>query len=136
MDEHEVAWVKGSRQDVPWVRQVLTAGFEVHYLDGDRGNLEPENLVMIWGGDIPKLDTLVDAAMNMGGVTVGPETVPGAGCIGRPPGVGEQCYRLRERGEKWAEIGKRLATSELSALQSAKAYSKTHNKPWPVRVGE
>lgn len=48
LDAHRQAWLDAHPdRDEEWLRQMAREGFDVHHLDGDHGNNDPDNLVLI-----------------------------------------------------------------------------------------
>jgi len=56
MEDHHKAWIDSHKiYDEAWFRLATKAGFEIHHLDGDFSNNEPDNLILIEGIDHQKL---------------------------------------------------------------------------------
>jgi hypothetical protein len=52
LEPYHYAWLSdNSSMDVFELMTLLKRGFDIHHLDGDHGNNDPFNLVLIWGAD-------------------------------------------------------------------------------------
>jgi hypothetical protein len=48
LKEYHFAWLSSHpERTTDWLRFMLKAGFDIHHLDGDHGNNDPKNLVLI-----------------------------------------------------------------------------------------
>lgn len=46
--EHHTAWLsKRPHRSVAWLKQMLANGFDVHHLDGNHANNDPNNLLLV-----------------------------------------------------------------------------------------
>lgn len=131
MDAHHEAWLKDHPEyDEFWLSQALSAGFDLHHIDGDHDNNEFNNLILLEKKDRQKLHgqpTFVEKGRNDWGKAK--ERLR----------LGEAAYKLRvEEGWPWAAICKELGyeTAKYStggaALNVASYFARVKGKVWPI----
>ena len=113
--------------DEEWLKTALHAGFDIHHIDGNHDNNDPENLLLIEKSDHkrlhginPRFDTKRDSWESR---------------ITRV-NLGEVAYNRRRLGETWKGIGDSFyhdkKAPEQYALNVAKVYAEYHKRPWPI----
>ena len=129
MAKYHYVWLESHREyDENWLAQALSAGFDIHHVDGDHDNNDPANLIMVEKSDHQKLhgNHALFCHKDRNNWDDHNKRVK----------MGEQAYRLRESGMPWASVGKQLGYRELRAtacaLSVAKAYANYHEKEWPI----
>lgn len=125
------AWLSGHpNRTAEWLKAIISHGFHVHHVDGDRENNNPQNLVLIEKVDHMKLHKKYGMPSRYNGK------------------LGELCYYAkRQTGLPWAEIAAKLQVSENIAIKQAMAYGtraslptdfvrapRGKNKPYPHPV--
>ena len=121
MEEYHRAWLEGHPEyDASWLHQAIEAGFHVHHLDGDHGNNDPSNLVLIERNDhfrlhgTHKLKPLAEKWEESA----------------KRVSLGKSAYQMRlEENPTWREIGERLGYEEnpaAKAIAVASRYAKYH----------
>lgn len=111
---HHAAWLAAHPgRSAEWLAERLADGFHVHHLDGDHGNDDPANLVLIEAADHMRLHGMPGFIRS---VSKGP----------RPSTLrlGSEAYGKRLAGSSWRVIGR-------NGMASAKAYAIHTGIPWP-----
>lgn len=112
MELSQLEWLKSAKEEPEWLNQVMEHGFAIHFIDGNRDNLEPNNLALVYSKDIRKLPTVE---------------------IKRKFNKSKRAYELRsESGMKWEDIARDIQVSQPNAVTMAKLYAKSHSLPWPI----
>lgn len=116
MKDHHYAWLsRHPDRDEQWLQQALSAGFDVHHVDGDHGNNDPENLVLIERRDHNLLHGFSDGFTRK---TAKKQRGPRKKTISN--GLTAHC--MRQEGRTWRQIGEHLGISHVSAMNAAKVY--------------
>lgn len=136
---HHQAWLD-SRPDrtVFWLKARLKEGFHIHHIDGDHGNNNPDNLVLIEGVDHMKFHR---------GWGIVSALRPG---MMRSPHLrrlttnrvvhqlrSALAYDLRRRGHTWRAIEEHICSEACygaSASGMAKRHAKASGRAWPVPI--
>lgn len=132
---YHLAWLSiHPERTAEWLSARLADGFDIHHMDGDHLNDEPENLALVESGDHLRVH-------NRGGfrriLAEAKERVDEERA-GRRARWGLWAYRKRERGFSWGELdwvvkagaGLRCrAAAEQMAWLAAQAL----DLPWPLR---
>ena len=116
-----------------WLTQAISAGFDLHHLDGNHDNNDADNLILVEKGDHCKLH---------GRFAFGPTngTVP-RNCwdsAKKRMQLGEAAYQIRsEESISWAKIAKRLGYEDEMraanyAVNVASYFAKINKKQWPI----
>ena len=101
----------------------LKCGFDVHHIDGDHSNNDPDNLVLIFAGDHMLLHGMKTYSGRTGGKWKTAEQLHR-----EKMQMGEEVYGLRLSGSYWDEI-------EIpSGMAKAKYYAENAGKPWPIQI--
>lgn len=121
MEPHHKAWLSRTKVDPSFLSEALRNGFDVHHLDGDHQNNDPENLMLIYTDDHFLLHNAKKFTGRSGGVWMTQEELDNAKMT-----KGQRAYEDRQGGKVWKEI------DIPNALGSAKFYAQRNDKPWPV----
>lgn len=118
MQEHHLAWLsKHADRNAAWLQQALEAGFDVHHLDGDRSNNDPDNLVLIERRDHAVMhgfsERFVRDLNPVGGVR---------GARKKTLARGQAAVAWRKKGLTWREVGQKLGCSHVAAMNAAKVW--------------
>ena len=129
--------MKKHGKDPAWMHQAATAGFDVHHLDGERMNNDPENLIMIFTGDHAQIHNikLFESKSFFGKRGKGKwmtkeELEEHKRSI---EALGEKAYNLRLSGILWKEVEEQTTKS---AMLNAKHYAKVNDLEWPIRLSD
>ena len=97
MDSHHEAWLAAhpgrSRE---WLVERLRDGFDIHHIDGNHGNNDARNLVLIECSD--------HLMLHNGGTRVDRVAVHRPKIAARAL-VDRECWERHEAGESWREVG-------------------------------
>ena len=121
MEAHHKAYLGKHSMSPEFLSEALRNGFDVHHLDGDHSNNEPENLILVWSQDHMELHGLKRFSGRMDGVWMTREEMDAVKLS-----KGEAAYQKRLQSIPWAEMG------IPNALGNAKHYAKAHDLEWPV----
>lgn len=111
MELSQLEWCKSSGEEPGWLSQVIEHGFSIHFLDGNRDNIDGSNLVLLYRKDAAKIPETSQRRFNKS----------------------QRSYELRSSTTmKWSEIAEDIKATPANAVTMAKLYSKTHNLPWPI----
>lgn len=55
MEEYHYNWIEKHNKTEDWLRNASANGFDIHHIDGDYTNSNPENLILIYCGDHAQL---------------------------------------------------------------------------------
>jgi hypothetical protein len=104
MDAYHFAWLDAhSHRTVEWLADMLRDGFDVHHLDGNHGNDDPSNLVLIEHTD----------HMRLHGMTR---------CSGRLASLRAKPKPRKVRGRS-KRISLELGGAKANSARAAKAYA-------------
>jgi hypothetical protein len=113
-----------------WLRARLLDGFDIHHLDGDNANNDPDNLVLIDANDHMRLHDMKMRIVKRVPVRTG----------GRPTGSfgvkGRLCYEARLTGLRWGEVGALHGIAASSAQDGAKKHATRTGLLWPIPMPE
>lgn len=126
MDAHHLAWLSAHQdRTAEWLAERLRDGFDVHHLDGDHGNNDPTNLVLIEAADHMRLHGMsgrrVTRINGGGGAPKGIRTATG----------GKLIYELRTAHNGWAGIAQLVGLDQVRTRYRAKVYAEANGLPWP-----
>lgn len=126
---HHRAWLGAHpERSEEWLADRLRDGFDVHHVDGDHGNNDPSNLILVEHRDHMMLHSGGRPSKNLA-LSRGKRYTAD---------LGEKAYQLRcETDWVWQEITDWLAeesggASSAKVMGDAREYAKRANKPWPV----
>lgn len=125
MAPHHEAWLSAHPgRTREWLSRMLSDGFDVHHLDSDHSNNDPNNLVLIEADDHQRLHgaSVRTAAKRQAAKD-------------RTHASGREFYERRARGEKWSDIADDALGSRLHsarAMGRAKLYAMATSREWPV----
>jgi len=127
MEIYHQVWLDNHPEyDGAWLQQAIDAGFDVHHVDEDHSNNEPDNLVLIERSDHMRLHRGGAPVRDVHTWEESKERVK----------LGQEAYRLRkEGGDTWKAIGVQLGYEDnpaTSALGVAARYASYHKMQWPV----
>lgn len=130
LKEHHYVWLKAHPgRDEEWIKTALHAGFDIHHIDGNHENDDPDNLILIELGDHQRIHNglVIDFHNSRRGKW---------GVREKRIGLGDEAYTLRISGLKWRDIGLRLypdkSHSMAYSINVAKMYAEYHDKEWPI----
>ena len=122
MNDHQKAYLSKGGMTEEFLQQAMTAGFDIHHVDGDHDNNDPDNLVLIWSGDhMAVLHGLKKFAGRGNGVWMTYKELAELKLT-----KGERAYKLRLNGDPWE--GMEIPNGMLCA----KHYAKVNDLEWPV----
>ena len=133
LPKHHIAWLSvHPDRSIEWFKRALREGFDVHHMDGDRRNNDPENLVLIETAD----------HMNLHGRSSLRRLYRVGGVWGDKPGnvgltEGKEPYEMRLAGMKWTSIAEKLGRPSVDGQKMtyrARLYAEAHNLEWPIDV--
>ncbi len=107
-----------------WLERALADGFDIHHIDGDRSNNDPDNLVLIECGDHFRLH----GSPNFLRIHVSARRQRLAAHQKR---AGEAAYRLMAAGAETREIERGSGYRFATARRLAKEHARRHAKYWP-----
>lgn len=59
MKEHHIAWLEANKhRSKQWLKDRLADGFDIHHIDGNHGNNDPWNLILVESADHGRLHGL------------------------------------------------------------------------------
>jgi len=123
LSEHHKAWLSKHRKaSIEFLREACAAGFDVHHIDEDHGNNDPDNLILIYSGDHALLHKL--GMMDERG-----------GCWEKAKERTERgriAYDLRAQGKAWYDIAEQIGVKNPCNL--AKIHAASTGKEWPLSV--
>lgn len=136
MQEHHYRWLeRHPDRDEAWLRQAIDQGFDIHHVDGDHYNNDPNNLVLIERRDHCLIHGFSE---NFTRSLETPQKKP------RQPSKktlkrGFEAQRMHDEGLPWREIGKALGCSHVAAIKAAETYRKWKdngglNRKMPIRA--
>lgn len=139
MRDHHEAWLSAHpRRSKEWLSAMLADGFNVHHLDGDHGNNDPANLILIDSVDHMRLhNRSLKPLYRVGKRWVDEEEM--AADKRRRMDVGAKAYAKKQAtGRKWewiaAEVsGAGSGISGTAVAGMAKEHAIANGKPWPLR---
>ena len=125
MEQHRKVWMESNCKDEEWMYQASQNGFDVHHLDGDHSNNDPENLVMIFASDHMRLHNaehfipLSRCKKNWNEESEGEKLTRG-----------EFAYKERLKGLGWKEIECK------NPILLAKNYAIKKGMEWPIKLSK
>lgn len=132
--EHHAAWLAGHpERDEEWLARMLAEGFDVHHLDSDHANNDPQNLVLIDHFDHFRLHGRKGMALRFQEARAEREAAALASSEEALRVVAPVAYaHRRERGgwKGWSAKGTGAPLHVAQAL--AKEYAKRHELDWPL----
>jgi hypothetical protein len=109
------------------LRQALSAGFDVHHLDGDHSNNAADNLILVERRDHNLLHGFSEDFTRSLEPAKRKRRKPNKRTIDR----GISASSFRAQGWTWREIGTHLGCSHVAAMNCASAYER-----WKASGGE
>ena len=128
LEPYHVIWLSVHPQrSENWLRDKLSDGFDIHHVDGDHSNNDPNNLVLIEHRD---------HFMLHGGR---PKFVRSAkpGPRKRAPNkrlkIGQRAYYWYRNGASWEKAAYEIGCSSDHVRKAAKEWCLENNVNWPIR---
>lgn len=147
MKPHHFAWLKAHPERTQaWLEQALEQGFDVHHLDEDHENNDPENLVLMehtdhfrlhWNWDERVRPSEAYRLKGSGGRWF--SDVELAEYIKAKLSKGEQAYQLKQSfpDRTWKQVGQEIGYAGkknivMKTIAVAKQWALYHGKKWPL----
>lgn len=124
MKDYHKAYLSKQTMTEDFFFEALANGFDIHHLDGDHSNNDPDNLVMIYHFDHFAMHGAKGFENRYKDRWMSNEEIHEIKAT-----LGEKAYKLRVSGLLWSEIDEIL---ERQALQLAKFYAEQNNLQWPI----
>ena len=120
MEQYHLAWLSAHpTRDEKWLAAHLSGGFDIHHLDGDHENNDPQNLVLLESSDHMLLH---------GGRALRKIRGPSQKRLL----LGKYLYGARHAGQSWAEMGRILGCTGSGVRSTAHDYARNFSLTWPV----
>lgn len=121
---HEI-WLSAhpSRTEA-WLQDRLKDGFDIHHIDGDHKNNDPDNLVLIESQDHMRLHGMRDKSARALSPKRGPKL--------RTVRVGRNAYRAAFAHRSWATAAEVVGETKAAAIACAKVWAKETGAKWPI----
>lgn len=126
MKEYQLNWLKESGKSIEWLRSAFENGFDIHHLDGNHNNNNPNNLVLIYTRDHMMIHTGVKTLQRMTPC----EWVDNKEYYEKKTDLGKKGYNLRKEKLKWGEIAERLNSDISSVYNATRMYAEYRDLPW------
>lgn len=123
---HQRAWLNAHAEyDDSWLLTALAAGFDVHHIDEDKLNNDPDNLLLIERNDHMKIHGLRGFLVKK---------ISKWESYEQKVSKGEYVYNLRlNSGLPWDAVAEKAGYNRSAgAINIAKAYANYHKLEWPV----
>jgi hypothetical protein len=133
LEEYHLVWLaRHPWRSEDWLRAHLLDGFDIHHIDGDHGNNDDANLVLIEHSD----HFMLHGLFRIGRIQkVKPKKKEKDPELERAEmHLGWELYRLRSNGSSWHEIAKRYRMKMETAIRKARKYAKKAKILWPPEV--
>ena len=128
MKEHHKAYLSKQNMTEAFFKEALYNGFDIHHIDGDHDNNEPDNLIMIYSSDHMLLHGVKKFKGRGNGVWMSQEEIDALKAT-----QGETAYKLRLTGLMWKQIDEQLGKS---TMHLAKFYAQHNNLEWPIKLSK
>lgn len=132
MKPHYEAWLSSHPdRTMAWLCERIADGFDIHHIDGDHGNNDPDNLLLVESADHMRIH-----GMDIRGRAREAQRQKAEARLRTKMQKGETCYSMREAAMTWREIAIEVYGQNMPAKATnvAKAYAAYHGLPWPVDV--
>ena len=146
MKSHHEAWLKAHPEvSELWLAQALEQGFDIHHLDENHKNNDPENLILIYHTDHMRLhhnwetQTSSNDAFRTEGIGQWLTNDELEIRIGKKLVRGERAYNLKRQfpDKTWKEIGHEVGYIGkgivMKTIAIAKQWAVYHEKEWPIK---
>jgi len=124
---HHQAWLNAHpNHNEVWMLTAISAGFDVHHVDQDKENNDPDNLLMIERDDHMKIHGMVHFLNK--------KDNPSWDSYAKRISLGESGYNMRSNTNmSWLEIAQKLGyKKDGQAINVTKAYASYHKLQWPI----
>jgi hypothetical protein len=115
-------WSAEYHPDEGWLQAVLSQGFSIMAINGDRSNTYPDNLVLIYDRDSRKIE------MALAGESSDPLSAWEETKINKS----QAAYEMKLAGKRWGNISKLLDVSYSNAIGMARKYAGARKLKWPL----
>ena len=96
---HHSAWLSAHpERSEEWLRDRCRDGFDIHHIDGNHGNNDPANLVLIEHRD----HMMLHAGQRLKGRAHAANIKDRLKM--RPSAIGRTCYEMRSMGYRWTDV--------------------------------
>lgn len=133
---HQKAWLLAHpHRTEEWLRERSKDGFDIHHLDGDHDNNDPDNLVLIECADHMRIHNSAGNFLRIPTVRCvhsgTQKTRPLPDCAA-PESSQKASYDLHRSGLGWMAVGRQLGVSRDVARGLARRHAKRAGLEWPT----
>lgn len=128
MNEYHRAYLSKGTMTEEFFLEALANGFDIHHVDGDHNNNDPDNLVMIYKADHFTMHGAKVFHAKMDGRWMTQEEIDSIKAT-----QGEKAYKLRASGLLWREVDETLGKK---TIHLAKFYAQYNKLEWPIKLSD
>ncbi len=131
--EHHLVWLRSHpHRSHKWLKERLSDGFDVHHIDGDHSNNNPDNLVLIEHVDHMRLHGMSNSIGRIRSSMSGPRK----STLERGQAAYQMIVKIVEEdpllNSPWQAVELALSIKRSVARSSARTYALHNDLPWPV----